>query len=445
MSGSFQLFWLNKVRLAKKGRQKVRPFFLLSHRTIFNLMNRNKSEKLTNGNQTKHHKSLILKSVYKEGDISRLDISRRTGLSTATVSRLVDLLIQDQLLDERQPIASVKGRPMRPVFFNGKQHFLIGIDLGTTYIRGVLTNLSFEKIKEVEVVTEYQKEPEYVLNKVVQVILSLANTNLVDPSRIIGVGMAVAGIINMSTGIVEYSPAFNWRNIELKNFMESHVPYPVYFDNVNRAMALGELTFGVGPKFDDLICINVGYGIGAGIVIGKKLFYGTDGMAGEFGHIPVRGDEQISCTCGKKNCLTAYASGEAIAKRARMALQSDSSSLLHAIPAEELEAKHVSDAAGRGDQLAIQVFTEAMGYLGRAISGLLNIFNPQAIVLGGGVSLSGPIFWDTLKPVIDENVFDHRSTKYQILPASHSGQSAIYGALAMVLQEILNLNLTVRK
>ncbi|MCX6224507.1 MAG: ROK family transcriptional regulator [Bacteroidia bacterium] len=408
-------------------------------------MDRNKTEKLSNAAQTRHNKSMVLNSVWKENDISRLEISRRTGLSTATVSRLVDSLIQDELLAEHQPIATLKGRPMIPVYFNGKNNYLIGIDLGTTCIRGVLTNLSFETIKEIEVVTESHKEPEYVLNKVVQVILNLANTNLVDSGRIIGVGMAVAGIINLNTGIVEYSPAFNWRNIELRNFMESHVPFPVYFDNVSRAMALGEISFGTGPKFDDLICINVGYGIGAGIVIGRKLFYGTDGMAGEFGHLPVRGDEKVDCTCGKKNCLTAYASGDAIARRARIGLQTDHSSILNQVPPEELEAKHVAEAAMEGDPLAINVFTEAMGYLGRAIAGLLNIFNPQAIVLGGGVSMSGPIFWDTLKPVIEDNVFDHRSTKYHILPASHPGQSAIYGALAMVLQEILNLNLTIRK
>lgn len=408
-------------------------------------MHRIKTEKLSNADQTRHNKMMVLNSVWKDHDLSRLEISRKTGLSIATVSRLVDSLIQEELLTEQQPIATPKGRPMKPVQFNGHDHYLIGIDLGTTSIRGVLTNLSFETIKEIEVVTESHKDPDYVLNKVVRVILSLASTTLVDSKRIIGVGMAVAGIINVNTGIVEYSPAFNWRNVELRHFMETHVPYPVYFDNVSRAMALGELSFGTGPKFDDLICINVGYGIGAGIVIGRKLFYGTDGMAGEFGHMPVKGDEEVYCTCGKKNCLTAYASGDAIAQRARIALQGDHSSILRKIPPSELDAKQVAQAAMKGDTLAITVFAEAMGYLGRAIAGLLNIFNPQAIILGGGVSMNGPIFWETLKPVIDENVFDHRSTKYNILPASHPGQSAIYGALAMVLQEILNLNLTIRR
>jgi glucokinase-like ROK family protein len=408
-------------------------------------MNLNKMEKSGNGSQLKHNKALVLNSVWKENDLSRLEISRRTGLSMATVSRLVDLLIQDELLAEREPVSSQKGRPTRPVCFNGTSHYLIGIDLGTTYIRGVLTNLSFETIKEIEVVTESDKEPEYVLNKVVQVIMNLANTSLVDSSRIMGVGMAVAGLINLSTGIVEYSPAFNWRNVELRNFMESQVPYPVYFDNVSRAMALGELAFGRGSQFDDLICINVGYGIGAGIVIGRKLFYGIDGMAGEFGHFPVIGDEKVSCTCGKKTCLTAYASGDAIAQRARLALVDHPESQLRQFPPIELEAKHVARAATQGDPLAVEIFSNAMGYLGRAISGLLNIFNPQAIILAGGVSLSGPIFWNTLRPIIDDYVFDHRSTKYQLLPSSHPTQSAIFGALALVLEEILNLNLTVSR
>jgi len=401
--------------------------------------------KLSNADQTRHNKSMVLKSVWEEGEISRLEISRLTGLSTATVSRLVDSLIQEELVTERQPAATTKGRPIKPVVFNQSAYYLIGIDLGTTYIRGVLSNLACEAVKEVEVVTESGKEPEYVLNKVVRVIQGLAQTQLVDPARILGVGLAVPGIINLSTGIVEYSPAFNWRNIELRNFMEKHIPYPVFFDNVSRAMALGEMTFGTGPRFDDIICVNVGYGIGAGIVIGRKLFYGTDGMAGEFGHVPVRGDEKVSCTCGKKNCLTAYASGDAIAQRARMALSLYPDSLLHQIPPEELEAKHVAEAADKGDPAASKVLSEAIGYLGRAIAGLVNIFNPQAIILGGGVSLSGPIFWDALRNVIDENIFDHRSTQSHILPSSHPGHSAIYGALALVLQEILSLSLPIRK
>jgi len=407
------------------------------------VMHQRTTEKLGKENLLKNNKSLILKTVWAEGSLSRLEISRRTGLSTATVSRLVDALIHDHLLAEKELIAVPIGRPMKSVCVNGKDHYLIAVDLGTTSIRGVLTNLTGEPIKEVEVITESHKDAEHVLGKVVSMVQNLAGTNLVDTSRIVGIGLAVAGIINLNTGIVEYSPAFNWRNIPIRKFLEERVPFPVFFDNVSRAMALGEITFGHGRRFNNLICINVGYGIGAGIVLGKKLFYGTDGMAGEFGHIPVIGDEAIACTCGKHNCLTAYASGEAIAQLALLKLKNPAiQSRLRDISPAELEARHIADAAQNGDALATEVFNDAIGYLGRGIAGLMNIFNPEAVIIGGGISQNGDVFWNKLRPVIDENVFDQRSTKYQILPTTYPGHTALYGALAMVLHEILALNLS---
>ena len=150
------------------------------------------------------------------------------------------------------------------------------------------------------------------MNKVVDIIERLSNTSMVKRDQIIGVGIAVAGTVNLEKGIVVYSPAFQWRNVKIYDYIQSRIQLPLFFDNVNRVMALGELTFGKGNNYDNMICINVGYGIGAGIIINKKLFYGTDGMAGEFGHVPVTGDNLIVCPCGNKKCLTAYSSGDAI-------------------------------------------------------------------------------------------------------------------------------------
>lgn len=147
-------------------------------------------------------------------------------------------------------------------------------------------------------------------------------------------------------------------------------------------MALGELQFGEGRNYDNFITINVGYGIGAGIILGKRLFYGTDGMAGEFGHLPVW-----------------------------------------------------------GDKLALEIFKESIEYLGSSIAGMINIFNPQAIFVGGGVSLNGPVFWDNLIRVINENILDKRSSKYKIQPVTFPGKSAIYGVIGLVLREVLSFNM----
>jgi N-acetylglucosamine repressor len=394
---------------------------------------------------SKHNKTCILHTVWENKGISRLEISRQTKLSTATVSRLVNTLIRhDKLLEERETIPVSKGRPMKSLYFGNNERFIIGIDLGTTYIRGMLTNMSAEPIKEIEVVTESLKGWDYVLSKVVDVIERLSDTNLVKKEQIIGVGMAVAGIINLKEGVVVYSPAFQWRNVNLHEYIQSRIKLPLFIDNVSRVMALGELAFGLGNDFDNIICVNVGYGIGAGIIINKKIFYGTEGFAGEFGHIPVNGDNLILCPCGKNTCLTAYSSGDAIAQRARLKIKKNSSKILmdlcNNLP-ESITAKTVVEAALLNDKVSLEILGESIHILGLAIAGLINIFNPQAVFIGGGVAQNGDIFWEPLKKTIQENVFDQLSKKYEILPVSFHDRAALYGAIGLVINEILNMDI----
>lgn len=383
--------------------------------------------------------------IWENKGISRLEIAKQTKLSTATVSRLVDSLIKnDRLLEERETIPVAKGRPMKSLYFGNTERFIIGIDLGTTYIRGMLTNMNAEPIKEIEVVTESLRGPEYVLNKVVDVIERLSDTTLINRDQIIGVGMAVAGIINIKEGVVIYSPAFQWRNVPVHEYIQSRVKLPVIIDNVSRVMALGELAFGRGNEFNNMICINVGYGIGAGIIIDKKVFYGTDGLAGEFGHVPVEGDKLVFCPCGKNTCLTAYSSGEAIATRARIKMAEKQSKILMSLcnnSPENLTAKMVVEAALQKDKISVEIFQHSVYTLGLAIAGLINIFNPEAVFIGGGVSQNGEIFWKQIKETVTNNLFDQISTKCQILPVSFLDRSSLYGAVGLVINKILNMDI----
>ena len=408
-------------------------------------MKENRQNSISKNLLSKHNKSSILHTVWQNKGISRLEISRQTKLSTATVSRLVDSLIKhDRLLEERETIPVSKGRPMKSLYFGNNERFIIGIDLGTTYIRGMLTNMSAEPIKEIEIVTESLKGSDYVLNKVIDVIERLSDTNLVKKEQIIGVGMAVAGIINLKEGVVVYSPAFQWRNVKLHEYIQSRIKLPLFIDNVSRVMALGELAFGRGNDFDNLICVNVGYGIGAGIIINKKIFYGTEGIAGEFGHVPVDGDKLILCPCGKNTCLTAYSSGDAIAQRARLKMKKKPSKILmdlcNNLP-ENITAKTVVEAALQNDKISLEIFRQSVHTLGLAIAGLINIFNPQAVFIGGGVAQNGEIFWKPLKETVQNHVFDQLSTKYEIFPVSFLDRAALYGAIGLVINEILNMDI----
>jgi len=396
-------------------------------------------------NLSKKTKRKILVCIRENSDISRLEIARLTGLSTATVTRIVDSLINDDdLVEERGVKALPKGRPRKPLHFKGYDKYVIGIDLGTTYIRGVLSDFNTESIKEIELITEAHKGYEHVLSRVVEIVHSLQDTNLIDSSKIFGVGLAVAGLINASSHSVEYSPAFDWKDVKLKEDLQEKISLPLLYDNVSRVMALGELQYGEGRNFNNFIVINAGYGIGAGIIINKRLFYGTDGMGGEFGHTPLMGDKLITCSCGNTNCLSAYSSGDAIAKRAVLKLKNGEGSLLSSLSGGEMNlitAEMIAKASEQGDRLAQDVFQESVTYLGSAIAGMVNIFNPEVIFVGGGLSLNGPVFWDSLIRAIDENSLYKRSTKCVIKPVTYPGKSAIYGAVGLVLKDVLNFKM----
>ncbi len=308
----------------------------------------------------------------------------------------------------------------------------------------MLSDLNLESIKEVEIITEAHKGYEHVLSRVVEVVHSLQDTSLIDPSKILGVGLAVAGLINTSTEVVEYSPAFEWNDLKLKEILQKEIDLPLYYDNVSRLMALGELQFGKGRNFDNFVTINAGFGIGAGIIFNKKLFYGTDGMAGEFGHIPVCGDNRITCSCGKTSCLSAYSSGDAIARRAVMRLEDGEESILSDLSGgamDQISAEMVAKAYEQGDRLAKDVFVKGTEHLGQAIAGLINILNPEAIFVGGGLSLNGPVFWEDLIRVVNENILNKRSTKCLLEPVTFPGKAAIYGAVGLVLNEVLNFRI----
>ena len=390
-------------------------------------------------------KRRILITIRENSEISRLEIARLTGLSTATVTRVVDSLMNDDdLVEERGNISLPKGRPRKPLHFKGRDKYIIGIDLGTTSIRGVLADLNLESIKEIEIITEAHKGYEHVLSRVVEVVHSLQDTSLIDPSKILGVGLAVAGLINTSTETVEYSPAFEWNDIKLKEILQKEIALPLFYDNVSRLMALGELQFGKGRNYQNFVTINAGFGIGAGIIFNKKLFFGTDGMAGEFGHMPVLGDNRVTCSCGKTNCLSAYSSGDAIAKRAVKRLEEGQKSILFELSGGEMDrisAEMVVKASLQGDSLAQDILSEGIEHLGLAIAGLVNVLNPEAIFVGGGLSLNGPVFWEKLVRVVNENILDKRSTKCVIEPVTFPGKAAIYGAVGLVLNEVLNFRI----
>ena len=390
-------------------------------------------------------KSKIVACVRNNEGISRLKIAELTGLSNATVTRVVESLIRnDDILEEKGCKSMPRGRPRKLLYFKGHNKYIIGIDLGTTYIRGILSDYNAESIKEMEIVTDADRGVENVLEKLVYVVETLQNAKLVNKNSIKGIGIAVAGMITDMCGIIEYSPAFDWKNINLMLLLKNKLKLPFYYDNVSRLMALGEQCFGKGKDYKNFLVINVGYGIGAGIVINGNLYYGTNGITGELGHYPMKGDNLVRCTCGNFNCLSSYSSGDAIAKRALLKLNNGESSILNKISEKNsgvIDAELTARACAMGDKLSLGVFNDSMKYLGLSIAGMINIFNPEKVFIGGGVALAGPVFWNKLLKTIHNNLVYRDMASCNVEPVSYPRKSAIIGAVGLVLREALNFNL----
>jgi len=393
----------------------------------------------------KLNKVKILNIIRNNKKISRAEITKISGLSAPTVSRIVENLIAEGLFKEIGVGKSSGGRRPTLLEFSGHNNCIIGIDLGTTNIIGILSDLNANIIYEVKEPTHVEEGFQSVMERTSGVITELKNHVDINSKQICGIGMAVAGLINRDKNIVEFSPDFHWHEVDVIGELSKwHDDIPIIFDNVTRVMALGELWYGIGKQVQNFVCVNVGYGIGAGIVMNGKPLYGSTGMMGEFGHITLDKDSQIQCKCGNYGCLEALASGNAIAKTVQNKLKSGERSILIEMchgDIDTITTEMIANAAKQGDPLAWNVFDRADEYLGIGIANLINIFNPEAIVIGGGVAQAGDILFNKIRKTVSARSLKKISKDVQILPATFGMKASVMGAVSLIANDIINLDI----
>jgi len=394
----------------------------------------------------KLNKIKILGLIREHDEISRAELVRLTSLSPPTVSRIVKGLIAEEKLVSAMGVGSSNGgRPPVILKFKGDSSYVIGIDLGATTTRGVLADLNGKFIEEIDVPTRLSDGSDEIIADVVEIIHRLAGSKKkAASSRIFGVGIAVAGLVDVQNEMIVYSPDFNWHQIDIIGALRDKIEFPVIFDNVTRLMALGELRFGHAKKSKNFICVNVGYGIGSGIIVNGLTLTGRTGFAGEFGHITIDRESDILCSCGKYGCLEALASGKAIALTAQSRLARGQHSLLLELSGGQINnvtAKMVAEAAKAGDELSLNVFSKALEYIGIGIADLVNLFNPEMIVIGGGVSKAGDMFFEKIEEVINKHILQPSSGDLNILPVAFGKNAALMGAFTLLLNRVLNLDM----
>ncbi len=234
-----------------------------------------------------------------------------------------------------------------------------------------------------------------------RLMLDIARELIAETGQPAAIGVSFGGPVDTQRGVVRLSHHVkHWENTPLRQKLQAEFGVPVVVDNDANVAALGEYRFGAGEKADPLLYLTVSTGIGGGWIIGGKIYHGANGMAGEIGHTVVN-PGGMPCVCGKRGCIEAEASGAAIAHRARQMIDANPADgrLLLAglgVATHKITAKHISEAAAQGDLLARQVLTESARFLGQGIGGAVTLMNPRRVILGGGVTKAGNLWWRTV-------------------------------------------------
>ncbi len=314
---------------------------------------------------------------------------------------------------------------------------VLSIDLGgTKIIVAIISNKGQVMAKEYYP-TLANEGPDSVIKRILSAIDRLISQSNMDSSQLDSISIAAAGAINCEAGLVTASPNLpGWNDVPLRDIVNERYRVNTFLINDAGAAALGEHHFGVGKGVNNLVLLTVGTGIGGGIIINGKLYSGPCGSAGEVGHmtIDVNGPR---CNCGNIGCWELLASGTAMAKEAiRRIKQGEKSSLTKLVGGqiENITAETVSLAAQDGDSLALEVILKAATYLGVGMVNLVNIFNPEMIIVGGGVAQMGDLLLEPARRVVKERAFRLSAQAVRIVPAQLGDDAGVLGAAVFARQ-----------
>jgi len=312
---------------------------------------------------------------------------------------------------------------------------VLTIDLGGTKIMAAVVLPDSKVLSRNYCLTMADKGPEIVIDRIILAVNGAITQAKLKSPELIGIGIAAAGILDTKKGIVTTSPNLpNWHNVPLRDILVEKLGIITYIINDANAAALGEHRFGAGRGFDNMIYLTVSTGIGGGIIVDGELYYGTDGCAGELGHMTIEVDGP-QCHCGNFGCLEALASGWAVAKAAIMRINNgEKSSIIELVDGrlESITAETVAVAARRGDRLAVDIVAKAANHLGAGLANLVNIFNPELIVIGGGLSKMGGMLLKPARKMLRERAFRLPSDTVRVVRARLGNNAGIIGAATYV-------------
>lgn len=309
----------------------------------------------------------------------------------------------------------------------------IGFDLGGTNMGSALVSLEGELIYQNDCPTLAHEPSEKVLGRMKNLIHDCFNKAKENNLNVVSIGIGSPGVIDTENGVIINSPNIpDWNNIEIVKIMNAEFNVPCAIDNDVRVAAMGEYKFGAGKGYKNILCIAIGTGIGGGIILDGKLMRGPTFSMGEIGHITLKKDGP-KCGCGNYGCMEALGSSTAIIREAKNAIENNESEILKELYKEnnEINTYLVAQAAEKGDKKAFEIITQAAEWVGIGLSGVVNLINPEIIIIGGGVSLAGEIIFNPIKNEIKKRSLKIPGEFVKVVPANLGDFAGMIGASAL--------------
>lgn len=377
------------------------------------------------------NRSLVLQTIRAYSPISRIELTELTSLTPTTITSLVDEFIKRGLVKEVGNVKGEIGRSRTLLSINNGAYYVLGIDLARTSISCGVVDLVGNLLFTKRVTSDLTQNFPITLNTLKETIYSLLEE--LDPQikeKIIAIGVGSPGPLSPSRGVIISPPNFTgWRDIPLKEIIEEEFKIPTFIENDAKACVLGEKWFGCCKDIDNFVYFAVGTGVGAGIIINGEIYRGAGELAGELGHttVDVNGPQ---CSCGNYGCLELYTSVGSLIKRIKEKLPS----LLKEDPLETLSIFYRT--AREGDIKAVEILNDYCFWLGVGVVNAINIFSPQAVVLGREALISGSdLIIPRVEKIVRERSFSIASQQTKILPSSIGQNTGIIGAATIALQE----------
>lgn len=392
---------------------------------------------LESGNKSAQLKREILRRYMKNGGESIADLSRELGLSVPTLTKIVSTLIEEDFVCDLGRQVATGGRRPSIYGLNPSAGYFMGVDIKRDIIIMGIINFRGDMVvqRQYDFTIENTRAS---LDELCNLINTFISSTRINRDKLFAIGINISGRINPETGY-SYSYFF-FDEKPVTTVLEERIGCRIYIENDSRAMAYGEYVYGVGNGERDMIFLNLSWGFGIGMILGGELHYGKSGFSGEYGHFPFF-DNEIICSCGKRGCLETEVSGCAAHRQFIEKLKQGNISMLsdQYKQGHPISVRDILDAVDKEDMLAIEVMEQIGSSLGRAIAGLINMFNPEVIVLGGTLCSAKDYLLLPIKSAINKYALNFVSKDTAIKVSKLGELAGLIGICAITRNRTLGL------